>query len=126
MCFDKQDDQTYTIIGAAMEVHRELGYGFLEAVYEDALEVELLLRKIPFLRQCPIPVLYKSEKLKSFYRCDFLCYEEVIVELKALSNLGGTEGSQILHYLKATELNRGLLLNFGKSSLEYKRFIRER
>ena len=95
------DDQTYQIIGAAFEVHRELGCGFLESVYQEALELELNGRKIPFRAQAEMPVFYKGRKLTSSFRADVLCYDSVIVELKALGKLGDVETAQILNYLKA-------------------------
>jgi GxxExxY protein len=119
-----KDPQTYAIIGAAMEVHRHLGCGFLEPIYQDALEVEFRLREIPFRREDPIFVYYKGVALDSKYIPDFICYESIIVELKALTTLSGTEESQILNYLKATTFQVGLLLNFGQPSLEFERFIR--
>ena len=119
----KRDPQTYVLIGAAMEVHRHLGCGFLEAVYQEALAQEFSARDIPFRREVEIPVVYKGKLLGLSYRADFVCYERVIVELKALAKLSGLEEAQILNYLKATGYEVGLLLNFGSKSLEYKRFI---
>ncbi len=117
-----RDPRTFAIIGAAMEVHRELGSGFLEAVYHEALAVELAARSIPFVHESAIPISYKGTQLATLYRADFICFDSVIVELKAISALSGVEDAQILNYLKATRFEVGLLLNFGKSSLEYKRF----
>ncbi|GMT46723.1 MAG: hypothetical protein IEMM0007_0289 [bacterium] len=119
----KKDPQTYKIIGAAIEVHRVLGAGFLEAVYQEALSIEFSSSRIPFQKEVDLPVYYKEKILSTSYRADFLCYESVIVELKAINRLSGTEESQIINYLKATGTEIGLLLNFGTSSLEYKRFI---
>lgn len=120
---EKQDPKTYAIIGAAMEVHRQLGCGFLEAVYQEALAIELEGRAIPYQREVELPVFYKAQLLKPCYRADFICYDTVIVELKALTALGGIEEAQILNYLKAANLKTGLLLNFGAPSLQYKRYI---
>ena len=106
-----------------MEVHRQLGCGFLEAVYQEALAVEFDLREIPYRREVELPISYKTHRLATHYRADFICYDTVIVELKALSKLGGIEQAQIINYLKATGLETGLVLNFGVASLEYKRFV---
>ena len=117
------DPETYAIIGAAMAVHAELGYGFLEPVYQAALEQEFLAQKIPYQREVEIPVFYKMTPLKVSYRADFMCFDRVIVELKALQKLSGAEESQILNYLKATGLEKALLINFGSPSLQHKRYV---
>jgi GxxExxY protein len=119
----ESDPRTYSIIGAAMEVHRQLGSGFLEPVYQAALEVELRNRDIPFLREEKFPINYKGFTLEPFYKPDFTCYESVIVELKALCRLSPIEESQIINYLKVTGYHTGLLLNFGSKSLEQRRFV---
>ena len=118
-----KDPRTFAIIGAAMEVHRELGCGFLEPVYQEALAVEFALRPIPFEREVGLAVVYKGRQLETCYRPDFICYGQVIVELKALDRLGGVEESQIINYLKITGHKTGLLLNFGAQSLQYRRFV---
>ena len=118
-----RDPQTYAIIGAAMEVHRVLGTGFLEAVYQEALAKEFGLRGIPFAREVDLVITYKNEPLACRFRADFICYDDIIVELKALSALGGIEEAQVINYLKATGLQRSLLINFGAPSLEYKRIV---
>ena len=105
-----------------MEVHRILGAGFVESVYEESLAIEFDLRKIPYERQKPIDVLYKGSLAKQLV-CDFIVYDKIIIELKAIKTISEIEQMQVLNYLKATGLNLGLLLNFGASSLEYKRFI---
>lgn len=120
--FEKRDEQTYAIIGAAMAVHRELGHGFLEAVYQAALEREFTLQKIPFRREVRLPVSYRGDRIAE-YQADFVCYGKVIVELKALQKLTGVEDDQVINYLKATGMNRGLLLNFGTPSLQHKRLV---
>ena len=117
------DQQTYQIIGAAIEVHKELGRGFLEAVYQEALEVEFRDREIPFQTQMELPVFYKGRKLKTQYRSDFLCYHDIIVELKALTRLGDGESAQVRNYLKAARRERALLINFGSRSLQHGRFV---
>ena len=120
---DERDPQTYAIIGAAMEIHRQLGHGFLEAVYQEAAVIEFPLRQIPFEREVSLPIRYKNILLSMHYRADFVCYSEIIVEFKALSRLSNVEEAQLLNYLKATGLKRGLLINFGASSLQYKRLV---
>lgn len=119
----ERDEQTYAIIGAAMEVHRELGPGFLEAVYQDALAIELVSRGIPCDREVAVPVRYKEQLLAATYRADFICYGQVILELKALESLTGIHEAQVINYLKATSMTRALLMNFGGKSLEHKRLV---
>jgi len=119
----KKDPRTYEIIGAAIDVHRILGHGFLEAVYQEAIGLEFTSRQIPFQKEVILPIYYKGSLLSTSYKADFLCYENVIVELKAINKLSGKEESQIINYLKATCVETGLLLNFDSESLEYKRFV---
>ncbi len=118
----KDDPRTYAVIGAAMEVHRELGCGFNEVFFQDALEVEFKLRGIPYVREKAYHVFYKQHRLPSFLRPDFVCYGEVIVEIKALKEITGWEEAQILGYLKGTGFQTGLLLNFGTQSLYHRRY----
>ncbi|MBK7953199.1 MAG: GxxExxY protein [Candidatus Accumulibacter sp.] len=117
------DEQTFAIIGAAMSVHRELGHGFLEAVYQEALAIEFTQRSVPFTREVELPILFRGQRLNTGYRADFLCFDDVIVELKALDRLTTREESQVINYLKASGKPRGLLVNFGGRSLEHKRLV---
>jgi GxxExxY protein len=117
------DPRTYAIIGAAMEVHRQLGCGFLEPIYQEALKLELISRQIPFTAELRFRINYKDRLLDKFYRPDFVCFQSVIVELKALGRLTPLEESQIINYLKITGYKTGLLLNFGGRSLEQRRFV---
>ena len=119
----QNDSQTYKIIGAAMEVHKTLGHGFLEAVYQLALAHEFTLSDIPFRREVKLPVTYKEKLLDCHYQADFICFNEVLVELKAMSRLTGNEKSQVINYLKATGLKRALLINFGAASLTHERIV---
>ena len=117
-------DESYAIVGAAIEVHRELGPGFLEAVYQEAMEIELASRGIPFVAQAQIRVRYKERTLARDYMADLVCYDQIIVEIKALSRLSGKEEAQTINYLKATGFRLGILLNFGShGKLEWKRFV---
>ena len=121
----QRDPETFAIIGAAMEVHRELGRGFLELVYQTALALEFRERGIPFKAEVALPIRYKNKLLTCAYRADFVCFESVIVETKAISTLTGADEAQLINELKATGLTRGLLLNFGATSLEHKRLVFE-
>jgi len=116
-------NEVYDIVGAAMEVHKVLGNGFLEAVYHEALAAEFLDRGIPFEREQNIQIHYKGVLLKKYYQADFVCHDKIILELKALSSLTGEHEAQLLNYLKATGYKVGLLINFGQKSLVYKRFV---
>lgn len=115
--------ECYDIIGCCMEVHSDLGSGFLEAVYQEALEFEFKENLIPYEREAQIDVFYKGNILNKKYYADFICFDEVIVELKAVKTLDDIHAAQILNYLKATGKRVGLLINFGAASLQYKRFI---
>lgn len=117
-------DEVYAIVGAAMEVHNELGIGFLEPIYQEAMEIELSSRSIPFVPQQEIQIRYKDRELTKTYKVDFLIFNEIIVEIKAIDGLSGREESQLLNYLKATGLELGLLINFGGNKLEWKRMVR--
>ena len=119
----QRDPRTYKLIGVAMEVHRQLGCGFLEQVYQEAFALELKNHGIPYSRELRFPVIYKGHRLSSQYRPDFICFGDVIVELKALSTLSRVEESQLINYLKVTGYQTGLLLNFGGRSLQQRRFV---
>jgi len=117
--------EVYEIVGAAIEVHRELGEGFFEAVYQEALEIELEAKGIPFQAQKPLPIYYKGRRLKKEYIADVIGHDQIVVELKALDRLTKKEESQLLNYLKATRLRVGVLVNFGSSGrLEWERMVR--
>ena len=106
-----------------MEVHRQLGCGFLEPVYQEALAIEFTNRDIPFLKEEKLPLVYKGQALETSYCADFICFSSVVVELKALARTSGTEEAQVINYLKATGHEVGLLINFGARSLEHRRFV---
>lgn len=113
--------ESYAIIGAAIEVHKQLGCGFTEPVYQEAFAEELRLREIPFEREKVLTVTYKGKVLTKEFRADFVCYNKIIVELKAVVDFTEEHYAQVYNYLKASEMQLGLLINFGKTSLEYKR-----
>ncbi|MBP5403013.1 MAG: GxxExxY protein [Treponema sp.] len=120
----KYEDQTSKIINACMEVHNELGNGFLEQVYQEALEEEFKIQKIPYEREKLLPVIYKGKILNKEYYADFVCYGNIIVELKSVSKLIKVHKAQVLNYLKATNADVGLLVNFGENSLKWERITR--
>ena len=117
------DSQTFQIIGAAMEVHRTLHRGLAESIYCEALAIEFGLRNIPFETQRPLQMEYKGQRLTGIYRLDFVCFNSVIVEVKGVSALTPADEAQLLNYLAISKLGRGLLINFGGKSLEYKRRV---
>ncbi len=118
------ENESYKIIGTAMKVHKELGSGFLEAVYQEALGIEFEKQGIPYLSEPRLKISYSGQELKKYYKADFICYEKIIIEVKATKQLTGIDESQVINYLKATSIKLGLLFNFGTESLEYKRLIR--
>jgi GxxExxY protein len=117
-------DEVYQIIGAAMDVYYQLGRGFLEPVYQEAIEIELGRRGIPFEPQCEVTIYYKEQPMTKYYVPDLICFDQIIAELKVCDRLTGIEESQILNYLKATKKHVGLLINFGsRGTLEWKRYV---
>ena len=106
-------DECYRIQGAIFEVYREKGCGFAEGVYQESLEIEFHLQGIPFVAQPELKLTYKGRSLRSTYRPDFICFESIIIELKALKTTASEHQAQVLNYLKATDLSLGLLVNFG-------------
>src|SRR5439155_21716503 len=103
----QKDPETFAIIGAAMEVHRELGRGFLELVYQTALALEFQEQGIPFKAEVPLPIRYKGKLLTCAYRTDFVCFETIVVETKAISQLTTADEAQLINQLKATGIHRG-------------------
>jgi GxxExxY protein len=125
---DREDlilaDEVYRVVGAAMEVHSRLGPGFLEAVYEEALGIEMLRSGIPFREQLPLEIHYRGQILRKRYVCDFLAFDAIVLEIKAIPQLTNTEMAQILNHLKATGKPIGLLINFGKTGkLDWQRVM---
>lgn len=116
-------DESFKIIGACLSVHNELGCGFLEPVYHEALEYEFKLLKIPYISECQLPVRYKNMTLSKTYAADFVCFDKIIVEIKAVSDLCSEHEAQVINYLKAAKIQLGILVNFGKTSLQYKRIL---
>ena len=116
-------DETYAIVGAAMEVHRILGPGFSESIYQEALAIEFERQGIPFEKEKAIIVKYKDTELHNTFRADFVCYHDIIVELKALESTTPEHRSQVINYLKATGFKLGLLINFGERQLYRRRII---
>jgi GxxExxY protein len=116
-------EEVYTIVGAAMEVHRENGFGFSEPVYQECLEIELASRNIPFAPQKEMPIFYKGKQIKKTYIADLIACDKIVVELKALDKLTSREEAQVINYLKVSKLEVGVLINFGAASLEWKRIV---
>ncbi len=116
-------NETYNIIGAAQEVHRTLGHGFLEPIYQEALAIELTNRKISYQKEKELDISYKGQKLTKRYIADFICHDTIILEIKALNRLTKEHEAQLLNYLNATKHKLGLLINFGQPSLIVKRII---
>ena len=117
----KKEPDSYSVIGAAMEVHKRLGCGFTEKVYQDALEVELQRRGIPYKREVRMKVTYRDVTLEAEFIPDFVCYDHIIVELKAVQELDNLHRAQAINYTKVSNLKVALLINFGAESLEYER-----
>ncbi len=116
-------DESYAIVGACMKVHRALGPGFLEAVYEEVVEKEFIVQNIPYKRQVKLDLYYEGVQLKKYYRADFVCYDSIIVELKAVTQIPSVLYAQLQNYLKCTNMELGMLINFGTPSLTYKRIV---
>jgi len=114
-------NESFQIIGAAMEVHKTLGCGFIEPVYQEALAIEMEKRNIPFEREKEITIDYKGSILSKTFRADFICFNKIILELKAVSNFTDEHYAQIYSYLKAGKMDLGILMNFGRISLDYER-----
>lgn len=114
-------NESFKIIGAAMEVHKTLGCGFVEPVYQEALAIEMAKRNIPFEREKELAINYKGNKLSKTFRADFICYNKINLELKAVSEFTDEHYAQIYSYLKASKMDLGILINFGKASLDYER-----
>ena len=117
-------EESYAIIGAAMEVHNQLGCGFIEKVYQDALEIEFGLKGIPYNREKHLPILYKGQQIKHDYYADFICFDKIVIECKAVSEILDIHKAQTLNYMKINNLKLGIIINFSQQSLEYKRIIK--
>lgn len=116
--------ECYAIIGAAMQVYNTLGSGFLEAVYQEALEIEFQKRNIPYEREKELRISYREVELKQTYRADYVCYGKIIVELKAVHELDDVHRAQVINYLHITQCKLGILLNFGHpDELQFERLV---
>lgn len=120
---DERDPQTYAILGACFTVHGTKGCGFLEPVYQECLAIEFEVSGVPFEREREFVLEHRGIQLESRYIADFVCFSAVIVECKAVEKLNDRHRAQVLNYLKASGLRKGLLVNFGGVSLEYERFV---
>ena len=107
------ENESYLIRGAVFEVYREMGCGFLEAVYQECLEKELRKQNIPFISQPALELFYKQEKLQQSYKPDLICYDKIILEIKAVKEICNEHRAQLHNYLKATKLQLGFIVNFG-------------
>ena len=117
-------DESYAIMGACFHVYKEMGWGFMENVYQECLEIEFGVQKIPFESHKELKLFYKNQQLAQTYKPDFVCYDKIIVEIKAISNLLDEHKAQVLNYLNASGLDLGILVNFGHyPKLEYERFV---
>jgi GxxExxY protein len=117
-------EESYKIMGACFEVYKEMGPGFLEAVYQECLEIELSVRQIPFVPQRELRLTYKSRPLLQSFRPDVICYDKIIIEVKAVTQLADEHRAQVFNYLRATGMRLGLLVNFSsRSQLEYERIV---
>ena len=118
------EQESFQIMGACFEVYKAMGRGFLEPVYRECLEIELTDRAIPFLPQRELPIIYKGRILEQFYKTDFICYEKIIVEVKAVNQLTDAHRAQLFNYLRATGMRLGLLVNFSSHpKVEYERIV---
>ena len=117
-------EESYAIVGACFNVYKEMGCGFLEAVYQECVELEFTHQVIPFQSQCEFVLKYRDRELRQRFKPDLVCYEKIILELKAVSNLTDDHRAQVINYLNATKLELGILVNFGHyPKLEYERFV---
>lgn len=116
-------EETRKIIGACYEVHNTMGNGFLESVYQEALMIEFYKQNIPYVAEQKLDIWYKEDKLTKFYTADFVCYNKIIIELKAIDAINDDHKGQVINYLKATNFKLGLLLNFGTPKMQIKRLI---
>jgi GxxExxY protein len=116
-------DESYEILGSCFKIHNELGCGFLEAVYQECLELEFRQNIVPYVREKELNIYYRNIVLQKKYIADFICYDKIILEIKALNKLTGEHESQVINYLKATRMKLGILINFGEKSLKYKRLV---